>query len=343
VVGHPTLLGYLKRVRSPYSVNAQAVAMAHQLLENAPAVRRATEETLFRKQTLMQRLEEQGYALRSGPTNFFLMNLGGQANHFTQFAANLGILVRNQSQQALLNGWVRVSTGSEGENLQFLDVLNVFNKASGLVFDLDDTLVDTSQSFDKVVAYMVNKNSDVPLGLKELNLLRAEGGFNDDWDAIQELLRRRNVELDRQSIQEQGAVIYHNLAKEAEKWLLNKDDLKALAKRYRLFIFTGREQSEYDGVWDEEMNPLFEGVYCSDAFAHLARKPSGDYLTHIKHTHGLEHTWYIGNSVDDMKAAKAAGFLALGVCTTFSAEQLRQAGADAIIESPTDLKEFFAC
>jgi histidinol-phosphate aminotransferase len=66
-------------------------------------------------------------------------------------------------------------------------------------------------------------------------------------------------------------------------------------------------------------------------------------LTHIKHTHRLEHTWYIGNSVDDMKAAKAAGYLALGVCTTFSAEQLRQAGADAIIESPTDLKEFFAC
>ena len=151
------------------------------------------------------------------------------------------------------------------------------------------------------------------------------------------------MELDRQNIQEQGAVIYHNLAKEAEKWLLNKDDLKALAKRYRLFIFTGREQSEYDGVWSEEMNPLFEGVYCSDAFAHLARKPSGDYLTHIKHTHRLEHTWYIGNSVDDMKAAKAAGYLALGVCTTFSAEQLRQAGADAIIESPTDLKEFFAC
>jgi len=343
IVGHPTMLGYIKRVRSPYSVNAQAVAMAHKLLEDAHTVRRATEDTLFRKQELMQRLEERGYALRSGPTNFFLMNLGGQAGNFTQFASTLGILVRNQSQQALLNGWVRVSTGSEGENLQFLDVLNVFNKVSALVFDLDDTLVDTSQSFDKVVAYMVNKNSEVPLGIKELNLLRAEGGYNDDWDAIQELLRRRNVDLDRDTIQTQGSVIYHNLAKEAEKWLLNKDDLKAIAERYRLFIFTGREQSEYDGVWSEEMNPLFEKVYCSDAVENLARKPAGDYLTHIKRTHMLEHAWYIGNSVDDMKAAKAAGFLALGVCTTFTADQLREAGADAIIESPTDLKEFFAC
>jgi phosphoglycolate phosphatase-like HAD superfamily hydrolase len=291
----------------------------------------------------MQRLEERGYVLRSGPTNFFLMNLGGQAGNFTQFSSNLGILVRNQSQQALLNGWVRVSIGSEGENLQFLDVLNVFNKVSALVFDLDDTLVDTSQSFDKVVAYMVNKNSEVPLGIKELNLLRAEGGYNDDWDAIQELLRRRNVDLDRDTIQTQGSVIYHNLAKEAEKWLLNKDDLKSIAERYRLFIFTGREQSEYDGVWSDEMNPLFEGVYCSDAVENLARKPAGDYLTHIKGTHMLEHAWYIGNSVDDMKAAKAAGFHALGVCTTFTADQLREAGADAIIESSTDLKEFFAC
>jgi phosphoglycolate phosphatase-like HAD superfamily hydrolase len=84
-------------------------------------------------------------------------------------------------------------------------------------------------------------------------------------------------------------------------------------------------------------------VYCSDAVENLARKPAGDYLTHIKGTHMLEHAWYIGNSVDDMKAAKAAGFHALGVCTTFTADQLREAGADAIIESPTDLKEFFAC
>jgi histidinol-phosphate aminotransferase len=343
IVGHPTLLGYLKRVRSPYSVNAQAVAMAHQLLGDAPLVKRATEDTLYRRETLMNTLIDKGYRVQAGPTNFFLLHLGLQASNFVAFASRLGILVRDQSKQPLLKGWIRISTGSEGENLQFLDVLNVFTRMSALVFDLDDTLVDTSQSFDKVVAYMVNKNSEVPLGIKELNTLRAEGGFNDDWDAIAELLRRRNVHLDRDEIQAQGSAIYHQLAKQSEKALLNLDDIKALGTRYRLFIFTGREQSEYDDVWGEAMNPLFEAVYCSDAVEGLRRKPFGDYLQHIQRTHCLERAWYIGNSVDDMKSAKAAGYFALGVCTTFTAEQLRAAGADAIIESPTDLKELFAC
>ncbi len=343
IVGHPTLLSYIKRVRSPYSVNMQAVLMAQKLLKEVPQVRRASEDTIERRDSLMQHLQEQGYHLKAGPTNFFLLQLGVQASNFVAFASDLGVLVRNQSHQMLLEGWVRISTGSEGENLQFLDVLALFNRRSALVFDLDDTLVDTSQSFDKVVAYMVNKNSEVPLGIKELNTLRAEGGYNDDWDAIQELLRRRNVFLDRDTIQAQGSVIYHNLAKEAEKWLLNVDDIKALKARYRLFIFTGREQAEYDGVWSDEMNPLFEAVYCSDALAGLRRKPEGDYLKHIQQTHHLERAWYIGNSVDDMKAAKSANYLAIGVCTTFTADQLREAGADVIIESPTDLKELFAC
>ena len=91
------------------------------------------------------------------------------------------------------------------------------------------------------------------------------------------------------------------------------------------------------------MNPLFEAVSCSDALAGLRRKPEGDYLKHIQQTHHLERAWYIGNSVDDMKAAKSANYLAIGVCTTFTADQLREAGADVIIESPTDLKELFAC
>jgi histidinol-phosphate aminotransferase len=343
VVGHPTLLAYMKRVRSPYSVNAQAVQMALHLLERPTEIQAQVDNTLFRREALMQQLRERGYTLHAGPTNYFLIKLGLQASIFARYAADMGILVRDQSHQHLLNGWVRISVGSEGENLQLLDVLEAFNRKTALVFDFDDTLVDTSQSFDKVVAYMVNKHSEVPLGTKELNLLRAEGGYNDDWDAILELLRRRNVTLPREQIQAEGTVIYHNLAKQSEKWMLPVEDLAALKKRYALYVFTGRERNEYAGVWDEEADPYFKHVYCSDDLSGKARKPAPDYLQHIQQTHQLSHMWYIGNSVDDMRCAKVAGYHALGVATTFTAEQLIEAGADAVILDPTELKEAFAC
>jgi phosphoglycolate phosphatase-like HAD superfamily hydrolase len=291
----------------------------------------------------MQALMDRGFALHSGPTNYFLLKLGLNAGPFAHYAAEHGVLIRNQSHQHLLHGWVRVSTGSEGENLQFLEVLDAFYRHTALVFDFDDTLVDTSQSFDKVVAYMVNKHSEVPLGTKELNLLRAEGGYNDDWDAILELLRRRNVLLPREQIQAEGTVIYHNLAKQSEKWMLPVEDLTALKQRFALYVFTGRERGEYAGVWDAEADPYFKQVYCSDDVPGKQRKPAPDYLQHIQQSHHLGQAWYIGNSVDDMRCAKAAGYYALGVATTFTAEQLQEAGADAVIQDPTQLKDAFAC
>jgi len=343
IVGHPEILDFIKRVRSPYSVNAEAIRLAHKLLEDSAMVDAQIANTLYRKETLMQAVHDEGYATKTGDTNFFLIKMGLQADNFAQFAYDRGVLVRAQSKQVKLKGYIRVSVGSTGENLQFIDTLKLFKKQSALVFDLDDTLVDTVESFDRVVAYLVNLNSEIGLGMKELQLLRAEGGYNDDWDAIKELLRRRNVEMDYEAIKQKGQKLYYEIAPEKETPLLNLDDLATLAKQYRLFIFTGRMREEYDAIWAERLNPYFERVYCSDEIEGLKKKPSPCYLHHIKQAHNLESAWYIGNSVDDMRAAKAAGYRALGVLTNANEADLRNAGATELLDNPNQLKEAFAC
>jgi phosphoglycolate phosphatase-like HAD superfamily hydrolase len=88
---------------------------------------------------------------------------------------------------------------------------------------------------------------------------------------------------------------------------------------------------------------LFEKIYCSDDVPNLVKKPAPDYLNYIASTHGLSHAWYIGNSVDDMRCATQAGYHALGVVTTFTAEALLQAGADVLKPSAAELVEVFAC
>ena len=53
--------------------------------------------------------------------------------------------------------------------------------------------------------------------------------------------------------------------------------------------------------------------------------------------HGLRGGAYVGNSVDDMRAAKGAGLIAVGVTTNQSAETLQAAGADYIIDKLAEL------
>lgn len=339
VVGHPQVLDWLKRVRSPYSVNMAAVLTALNLLDHAVTVETGCHAMVDRKNELCTAIAEKGYTVTSGGGNFFLMRIGADVGTFTQYCSQRGVLVRNQSHQHLLNGYVRVSTGSTGENQQFLDLLDAWRNDTALVFDLDDTLVDTSQSFDTVVAFLVRKYSQIPLGTKELAILRSEGGYNDDWDSTVELLRRRNVTVDKETIAVEGQRVYLNLAKDVETLLLPLEILARLKQRYRLMMFTGRCRSEYEPIWAEQLNPYFDAVFCSDDIPTLRKKPAPDYLQHIRKQFGLQHAWYIGNSVDDMRCATQAGFSALGVAKTNTIEQLQQAGATLCVATAPELEQ----
>ena len=339
IVAHPQLINWMKRVRSPYSVNMSAVETALKLLEHTASIESNCQAIIERKTGFVEAIRAKGYTVSNGGGNFFLLNFGADAATFTRYCADRGLLVRNQSHQHLLQGFIRVSTGSEGENHQFLDMLDAWRNETALVFDLDDTLVDTSQSFDTVVAFLVRKYSQIPLGTKELAILRSEGGYNDDWDATAELLRRRNVTVEKAVIATEGQRVYLNLAKEVETLLLPLDLLAKLKKRYRLFLFTGRMRAEYDPIWAEELNPYFDAVFCSDDVPNLKKKPAPDYLNHIRSVFRLQHAWYVGNSVDDMACAVQAKFSALGVTKTNTADQLQQAGASLCVALATDLEK----
>ncbi len=339
IVAHPQLINWMKRVRSPYSVNMSAVETALKLLEHTASIESNCQAIIERKTGFVEAIRAKGYTVSNGGGNFFLLNFGADAATFTQYCSDRGLLVRNQSHQHLLQGFIRVSTGSEGENHQFLDMLDAWRNETALVFDLDDTLVDTSQSFDTVVAFLVRKYSQIPLGTKDLAILRSEGGYNDDWDATAELLRRRNVTVEKAVIATEGQRVYLNLAKEVETLLLPLDLLAKLKKRYRLFLFTGRMRAEYDPIWAEELNPYFDAVFCSDDVPNLKKKPAPDYLNHIRSVFRLQHAWYVGNSVDDMACAVQAKFSALGVTKTNTADQLQQAGASLCVALATDLEK----
>ncbi len=337
VFGKPELIEVLERVKLPYSVNAAAVWMAQKLLDNATRVKLEVKNSLIRLDNLATEIEHRGYKVTRGASNSILIEMGFLAKRFTEFCREQSVLVRDRSE--VIDGMVRVSTGTQEENAKFLSVLDQFSKSFGIMFDLDDTLVDTSQSFAKVVEKLVENYTGSPLEEGELSALKAEGGYNDDWIATKELINRRGYEADIEDIVLTAIPMYKEIAMDAEKLICDLSVLEALRKRHRVFVVTGRCRVEYDPIWGSRLDTVFDQIYCMGDRPHLHAKPSGDYLEACMKENNLSDAIYIGNSVDDVSSALSLRIEAFGVTTTLSAEQLKASGATRVLKSVDELKE----
>ncbi len=337
MVGSSELMEILRRVRSPYSVNAMAIQTAARLLLQMPMIQAEARATMARKAWVLDDIRQRGYSVISGQANFFMIGIGLDVAGFCQFFEKHGLLLRNQSARPGLRGMVRVSIGTQAEMERFLQVLDQVRQKRVLLFDMDDTLVDTSQSFDVTINRLVERYAGQGLLPGELATLRAEGGFNDDWEATVELLRRRGVHKTYDEIAGEAQSLYLSLAPEVETWLAEPELFERLKQTHRLGVATGRCRVEYTPIWRERFEPLFETVICQDDDPHCAKKPSPELLKKALSLMDAEGGLYVGNSVDDMCAAKAAGLTAVGITHTNTAETLLKAGADFVIASLDEL------
>lgn len=368
IVGSEENLGWLNRVRLPFSVNTAAVWTALKLLDRKQEVIENARAVAKRKDALVKELSDKGYSVIDGRSNSFLLSLGINAQLLADYLQKNGVLVRNRSASVLppsassispstssstssktssagqatapvdpLWGMVRISTGKAEENQRLIELLDKFNSGFGLLFDLDGTLVDTSTSFDTTIEKLVEKHGGSPLAPGELNNLRAEGGYNDDWVAARELLSRRGIGVELAPLMEEAIALYLEIAQTNESAFYNDSLLRKASERHPLFIVTGRTRREYDPVWGPRLNQVFKRVYCVDDHPHLEPKPSPDFLLRAKCDFDLSDGIYVGNSVDDMQAARRAGMAAIGIATNLSSSVLTEAGADITLESVNEL------
>lgn len=131
IVGNPQLLEYIRRVRSPYSVNSVAVWTCIKMLEQKSQVLSAASDTRSQKNLLVRELRQRSYSVVDGNSNALLLSMGKNAQRLTDYCRENGLLVRNRSASVEPNndplwGMVRVSAGTEKENRKFLELLDSF-------------------------------------------------------------------------------------------------------------------------------------------------------------------------------------------------------------------------
>lgn len=126
LLGDARLLGFLRRVRLPYSINAAAVHVAGQALHRAGEVRAQAQAAMARKAALIDALRARGLDVHDGAAHFFLVQMGSAAPDLAAFCRERGVLVRDRSHIPETAGMVRVSAGTAAENDAFLRALDAF-------------------------------------------------------------------------------------------------------------------------------------------------------------------------------------------------------------------------
>ncbi len=355
LIGSPLLTQFINRVKLPYSVNAAAVSTALNVLDREEEVLANVASQLEQRRRAAEFLADSGYQVKETNANWCLFGAGMLSADLTSFARSRNVLVRNRSNSrfnkfasdakdhrfAPMWGWVRVSAGGKEEMSVFESVIREFRNDYALIFDLDGTLVDTTASFDEAVAYLVERFSGRGLEPEELANLRLEGGFNDDWVASRELLSRRGCSVPLPEVAKEGERYYLSIAAERETLLIDLPTLEGLKKRHPMFIVTGRSRREYAPVWGQRLDPLFEQVYCVDDVPGLLPKPAPDYLLQVLRDYGIKNGAYIGNSVDDMQASRAAGLTTIGITDDTSRKAMVASGAECLLRTCQELDELF--
>ncbi len=122
-VASEEIIDELRKVVSPFSVNAAAVAAGRAALADTAYIGRMVNHIQKEKAFLSSALRKLGVNTRTTATNFILVNVGQDAECIKNALEKRGILVKDLSSLPVMDGYLRVTVGTRSENTAFLSVL----------------------------------------------------------------------------------------------------------------------------------------------------------------------------------------------------------------------------
>lgn len=303
----------IQKALSPYSVNGVAVACAFAALKDQKYVKNYVKEVNESKKMLYKLLDSLKIKYFRSDANFVLLSLGKNAGYFCKKLKEDGILVRDRSSDAMLDGCVRVTIGTKKQTEELAKAINNAAKSMKplLIFDIDGVLVDVSNSYRVAIKQTVKYFTGKKVTLEEIQALKNKGGYNNDWDAAEELIKERGENIDKQRIIKKFTQYYRKL-RDNEPLLIDKSLLRNLSQKYVLAVFTGRDREETDYVL--AVNGIKKYFSKTIAMEDVTkRKPNPEGLLKIANGWKTKDVYYFGDMIDDMQAAKAAKIIPIGV------------------------------
>ncbi len=188
---------------------------------------------------------------------------------------------------------------------------------SVMVFDMDGVLVDVSDSYRETIVRTVEIFTGQVISRELIQDYKNQGGYNNDWTLSQKICKDLGVDVAYDTIVDHFMDLFINQGLiHRERWIPRDGLLERLAKEHELAIFTGRSTMEAEitlkreGWWDK-----FLLVTANDV---EREKPFPDGLLKIQGMRPGAQLTYVGDTVDDARAARAAGVPFIGIAAPAS-------------------------
>lgn len=133
LVGSAESMRMIRRVSSPYNVNAAALVCLPEALADAAYVTSYVAQVRQSRSRLEQELASLGIRYWSSNANFVLFYLGEARQAFVESMKKRGILVRDRNSDPGCQGCVRITVGTEPQMDRLLSVLRVSLTESGAI------------------------------------------------------------------------------------------------------------------------------------------------------------------------------------------------------------------
>jgi len=220
-----------------------------------------------------------------------------------------------------------------------------------LVFDMDGVLVDVTESYRETIARTVEYFTGRAVASEKIQEYKNQGGFNDDWRLSHHIVRAAGVDAQFEQVKTHFQKLFLGNGADGlirrEKWIARPGTLEKLNERFRLALFTGRPTAEAHMTLDRfAPKLLFDPIVgMEDVENH---KPAPDGLLRILKDNCDCKAFYIGDTVDDARCARAARAPFIGIAAPSNPLYLdlvflfQEEGAYAIVDDINYLEEVFA-
>jgi len=218
-----------------------------------------------------------------------------------------------------------------------------------LVFDMDGVLVDVTESYRETIARTVEHFTGTKPAAGQIQEYKNAGGWNDDWKLSHHMVQQAGVDAVFDDVQGHFQKLFHGDGADGlilrEKWVAKPGALEKLNRRFPFALFTGRPKWEAELTLNRFAPELvFDPIIGMDEVEN--HKPAPDGLLQIRKL--CRDPFYIGDTVDDARCAKAAGVRFIGIAAPSNPLYLdlvflfQAENAFAILDDINYLEEVFA-
>lgn len=217
-----------------------------------------------------------------------------------------------------------------------------------IVFDMDGVLAEVTESYREAIVQTVKHYTGKTIPRDLIQDYKNQGGWNNDWSLSQKIAADLGVHVEYGALVEQFNVFF--LGKngdgliQRESWFPKEGLLERLGRKHGLSIFTGRLRYEADITLGRFAPSVpFEPLVCADDVS--APKPHPEGLDHIRRITNAHTIWYVGDTVDDARCARAANVPFIGIAANTHNKRdalvalMEQENAVAILENINHIEE----